>query len=315
MPRMRSGAIVAVAAIAVLAAACSTGGSGGSAAKTATNAAGVGGMDALVTAAKAEGKLNVIALPPEWANYKGVIAAFKAKYDLTVDEQQPDANSQEEIDAAKNNAGTDKAPDVFDLGVNVALANLAVFAPYQVASWADIPANLKESTGLWVSDYAGFMSIGCDAKQGPRAGDRRGHAEARVQGQDRPQRQPQGRVGRDARRGHGRTGQRRVGRRHRAGRRVLQSAERGRQPAPGRSRPRPRSRRARRRASSTGNTTTLPSPRSCRVRASTGSCRSPPTPRRSRRTTCRRSTRMRRILRPPACGRSSCTPRKPRTSG
>ena len=163
MPRMRSGAIVAVAAIAVIAAACSGGSGGSNAAKTATNAAGVGGMDALVSAAKAEGKLNVIALPPEWANYKGVIAAFKAKYGLTVDEQQPDANSQEEIDAAKNNAGTDKAPDVFDLGVNVALANLDVFAPYQVASWADIPANLKEPTGLWVSDYAGFMSIGCDA--------------------------------------------------------------------------------------------------------------------------------------------------------
>jgi putative spermidine/putrescine transport system substrate-binding protein len=168
MPSMRSGGIVAMAAIALLAAACSSGSTGGSnAAKTATNAAGAGGMEALVAAAKAEGKLNVIALPPEWANYKGVIAAFKAKYGLTVDEQQPDANSQEEIDAAKNNKGTDKAPDVFDLGANVALANLDVFAPYQVAAWADIPANLKESTGLWVSDYAGFMSIGCDAKKVP----------------------------------------------------------------------------------------------------------------------------------------------------
>ena len=28
-----------------------------------------GGMDALVAAAKAEGTLNVIALPPDWANY------------------------------------------------------------------------------------------------------------------------------------------------------------------------------------------------------------------------------------------------------
>lgn len=165
MPRMRSGAIAAMAAMAIVVAACSAGSGGSGAAKTATNAAAVGGIDALVTAAKAEGKLNVIALPPEWANYKGVIATFKAKYGLTVDEQQPDANSQEEIDAAKNNAGTDKAPDVFDLGVNVALANLDVFAPYQVASWADIPANLKESTGLWVSDYAGFMSIGCDANK------------------------------------------------------------------------------------------------------------------------------------------------------
>jgi putative spermidine/putrescine transport system substrate-binding protein len=165
MPTKRSGAIVAMAAIALLAAACSGGSSGSSAAKTATNAAGAGGMEALVAAAKAEGKLNVIALPPEWANYKGVIAAFKTKYGLAIDEQQPDANSQQEIDAANNNKGTDKAPDVFDLGVSVALANTAIYAPYQVAAWADIPANLKEPTGLWVSDYAGFMSIGCDAKK------------------------------------------------------------------------------------------------------------------------------------------------------
>jgi putative spermidine/putrescine transport system substrate-binding protein len=151
-------------ATALIVAACSQGG-GSSVWKTATSASAQGGMSALETAAKAEGKLNVIALPPEWANYKGVIAAFKAKYGLTVDEQQPDANSQEEIDAAKNNAGTDNAPDVFDLGVSVALANTAMFAPYQVSAWADIPANLKESTGLWVSDYAGFMSIGCDANK------------------------------------------------------------------------------------------------------------------------------------------------------
>jgi putative spermidine/putrescine transport system substrate-binding protein len=149
---------------AVLLAACS-GGGGSEEAKTATSAEDLGGMDALIEAAKAEGTLNVIALPPEWANYRGVIDLFKSTYGLAVDEQQPDANSQEEIDAAVNNAGTDKAPDVFDLGAAVALANTDKFAPYQVASWADIPDNLKEATGLWVSDYAGFMSIGCDANK------------------------------------------------------------------------------------------------------------------------------------------------------
>ena len=52
---------------------------------------------------------------------------------------------------------------MFDLGANVALANTTLFAPYQVGAWADIPDNLKEASGLWYSDYAGFMSIGCDA--------------------------------------------------------------------------------------------------------------------------------------------------------
>lgn len=131
-------------------------------AMTATSAEAFGGMDALIAAAQAEGTLNVIALPPDWANYGKMITDFGAKYGITVNSDQPDANSQDEINAANQLAGTDRAPDVFDLGVNVALANTAVFAPYQVASWADIPDNLKEPTGLWFSDYAGFMSIGCD---------------------------------------------------------------------------------------------------------------------------------------------------------
>ena len=70
--------------------------------------------------------------------------------------------SQEEIDAVKNLAGTDAAPDVLDLGQTVALANTDLYAPYKVAAWDDIPAELKDADGLWVSDYTGFMSIGCD---------------------------------------------------------------------------------------------------------------------------------------------------------
>jgi putative spermidine/putrescine transport system substrate-binding protein len=133
-------------------------------AKTATSAAAMGGMEALVAAAKKEGALNVIALPPDWANYGEVVAAFKAKYpEITVNEGQPDANSQQEIDAVKTLAGQDRAPDVLDLGPTVALANTALFAPYQVAAWGDLPADLKEASGLYFPDYTGYMSIGCDS--------------------------------------------------------------------------------------------------------------------------------------------------------
>jgi putative spermidine/putrescine transport system substrate-binding protein len=165
----QSRSLVLLAAFGVAAlvfAAC--GGSGSSVWKTATSASAQGGMDALVAAAKAEGKINVIAVPPEWANYKGVLAGFKAKYGLTVEEQGLDFNSQQEIDAANANKGTDKAPDVFDLTAAIASANTSLLAPYQNAAWADIAANLKESTGLYVSDYTGFMSIGCDTKKVPQ---------------------------------------------------------------------------------------------------------------------------------------------------
>ena len=39
----------------------------------ATSAADFGGMEGLVEAAKKEGGLNVIALPPDWANYGKII--------------------------------------------------------------------------------------------------------------------------------------------------------------------------------------------------------------------------------------------------
>ncbi len=139
----------------------------GANAATATSAADLGGMDALVEAAKAEGELNVIALPPDWTNYGAIITAFKEKYGLKVNEAQPDASSQEEINAAQQQKGRSTAPDVFDLGQAVALANTAMFAPYQVATFDTIPDGLKESTGLWVNDYGGYMSIGYDSAKLP----------------------------------------------------------------------------------------------------------------------------------------------------
>jgi putative spermidine/putrescine transport system substrate-binding protein len=139
----------------------------GSGAATATGAADLGGMDALVAAAKKEGQLNVIALPPDWANYGAIIKAFGDKYAIKVNSAQPDASSQDEINAANQLKGQDKAPDVFDLGGAVASANVAKFAPYKVATWTDIPDNLKDANGTWANDYGGYMSIGYDSAKVP----------------------------------------------------------------------------------------------------------------------------------------------------
>ena len=144
---------------------------GGSAAaagdpKTATSAAAVGGVDAVCAAGKAEGQVNLIATPPDWANYGQMITDFTAKYGIKVQSDQPDVDSAAEITAAKNLAGTGRQPDIFDLATSVALANTAMFAPYQVAAWADIPDSNKEATGLWTNNYTGYESISYDAKLG-----------------------------------------------------------------------------------------------------------------------------------------------------
>ena len=133
----------------------------------ATSADDFGGMDKLIAAAKAEGELNVIALPPDWANYGEIISTFEDKYDIKVNSAQPTAASQDEINAANDLAGTDRAPDVFDLGQSVALANTEMYAPYQVATFEEIPAEFKDPDGAWVNDYGGYMSIGYDSAQVP----------------------------------------------------------------------------------------------------------------------------------------------------
>ncbi len=163
-------AIFAAAAI-TLSACASDGGTGAPAsgvdAATATSAEAFDGLEGLVAAAKAEGQLNVIALPDNWANYGQIKALFEEKYGITVNSADPDISSAEEITAADNLKGQDTAPDVFDLGTAVTLDSLDYFAPYQVANWSEIPAENKESSGLYVNDYTGSMSIGYDSNSVP----------------------------------------------------------------------------------------------------------------------------------------------------
>ena len=141
--------------------------SGGTDAATATSVTDFGSMSDLVKAAQDEGTLNVIALPPDWANYGNIIKAFEQKYDIKVQSDQPDVASQDEINSAKQLKGTDRAPDVFDLGQSVALANTDMFAPYQVATWVDVPAEFKDPDGAWINDYGGYMSVGYDSSKVP----------------------------------------------------------------------------------------------------------------------------------------------------
>jgi len=156
--------VLAAATVIVVAACGSTSTAGATDWSKQTSASGGGGMDALVAAAKAEGKLTVIALPPDWANYGAIISGFKAKYGIDITSLNPNGSSQDEVNAFD---GTSRAPDVVDVGQSVALANTAKFTPYQVKEWNDIPGGAKEATGLWYNDYGGYMGIGYDSTKVP----------------------------------------------------------------------------------------------------------------------------------------------------
>src|SRR6202521_5620904 len=124
-----------------------------STAKTATTASACGGIDALVVAAKAEGKLNIIATPPDWANYGEAINGFQSKYGITITSDNPNGSSQDEINAVTQLGTSSRAPDVLDMGKAVTLANLH--------------DSQKDPTGLWWQDYGGYMSIGYDSTKVP----------------------------------------------------------------------------------------------------------------------------------------------------
>jgi putative spermidine/putrescine transport system substrate-binding protein len=122
-------------------------------------------MDALVTAAKKEGTLNIIAVPRTWAGYGAIIDAFTAKYGIKINSENPDGSSGDEINALKSTKGQSSAPDVVDVGNSYALSGALEgdYAPYKVSTWTAIPAAQKDPGGLWYSDYGGYVSIGCNA--------------------------------------------------------------------------------------------------------------------------------------------------------
>ncbi|MHB1739934.1 MAG: ABC transporter substrate-binding protein [Actinomycetes bacterium] len=133
--------------------------------QTVTSVAAGGGMNALIAAAKKEGTLNVIALPPNWANYGNIITTFEQKYGIKVNSENPSGSSQDELNAVKTLKGQSRQPDVLDVGIPFASSALSqgLLAPYQVAKWDQIPTGLKNSAGYWYGDYGGYISIGYNA--------------------------------------------------------------------------------------------------------------------------------------------------------
>jgi putative spermidine/putrescine transport system substrate-binding protein len=121
-------------------------------------------MSALVAAAQKEGHLNVITLPSNWANYGTIMKDFQAKYGIKITDANPEGSSAQELQAIKQLKGQSSAPDVVDVGSSFAVSGAAAgdYAPYEVATWNDIPAAAKEASGDYYADYGGYVAIGYD---------------------------------------------------------------------------------------------------------------------------------------------------------
>lgn len=137
-------------------------------------AAAAGGADLTKLAADctAEGQVNLIALPDEWANYKGILQSFRDKYPGVKNPvANPDASSKDEMEAVKTLAGQADQPDNVDVSPAIAQEMVAegLFEPYSPSVAGEVPAVLKDPAGNWVASYYGMMAFLTNTKIAPVA--------------------------------------------------------------------------------------------------------------------------------------------------
>ena len=145
---------------AALVAACSSGST--STATPATSLATCGTtVDEIAAAAKAEGKVNLIALPDTWANYGGILKSFRDTFGIEAPVANPDASSADEVSAIQTLRGQADQPDSVDVGpaFTAQMLSEGLSEPYKVTTWNEIPDNLKDPDGNWIGAYYGIMSI------------------------------------------------------------------------------------------------------------------------------------------------------------
>lgn len=134
------------------------------AAATETSAAAAAGGDLTQLAADctAEGQVNLIALPDEWANYKGILQSFRDKYPGVKNPvANPDASSKDEMEAVKTLAGQADMPDNVDVSPAIASEMVAegLFEPFTPSTASEVPAALRDPANNWTASYYGIMAF------------------------------------------------------------------------------------------------------------------------------------------------------------
>lgn len=121
-------------------------------------------LSEFVAEAKKEGRLNTIALPPDWANYGEIMKTFSKKYGIPITNDNPNGSSAEENQAVRSLKGDPRAPDVLDVNPTFALegANEGLYASYFTTNFSKVPRSMKDGRGFWLADYWGVISIGAN---------------------------------------------------------------------------------------------------------------------------------------------------------
>ena len=116
-----------------------------------------------VAEAKKEGRLNTIALPPDWANYGEIMSTFSKKYGIPITNANPDAlvGAGEPGGALAQGrparpGRARRQPDVRESHG----ANEGLYAKYFTTNFKKVPRAMKDGRGFWVADYWGVASFG-----------------------------------------------------------------------------------------------------------------------------------------------------------
>ena len=115
-------------------------------------------LKTLEAAAKAEGAVNSVGMPDDWANWKGTWTDLTAKYGLVhMDTDMSSAQEVAKFDAEKDNASA----DIGDVGAAfgpIAVAK-GVTQPYKPSTWDQVPDWAKDQDGHWALAYTGTIAF------------------------------------------------------------------------------------------------------------------------------------------------------------
>jgi putative spermidine/putrescine transport system substrate-binding protein len=138
----------------------STSSTGSSTSTTNINMAGPIDLTTLTTKAKAEGKLEAIGIPPEWANYKDILAGYTAKFAPVDYKAEAEFSSAQEVEVFKNSKQHPHG-DIGDVGFKwgPVVIQQGLVTPYKHANWDDIPADQKDPAGNWCTEYWGAQAF------------------------------------------------------------------------------------------------------------------------------------------------------------
>nr|HET6901654.1 extracellular solute-binding protein [Ktedonobacteraceae bacterium] len=124
------------------------------------NMAGPIDMQTLITNAKKEGSLQAIGIPPEWADYKDILAGYSSKYVPVDYKAEAEYSSAQELEVFKNSIHHPHG-DIGDVGFKFGPTAIqqGLVTPYKHSYWDDIPANLKDPNGNWCTEYWGAQAF------------------------------------------------------------------------------------------------------------------------------------------------------------